>query len=242
MKTVLPYKEDKSGKKEQVSKMFDNISGKYDFLNHFLSAGIDILWRKKAVKLLREDHPEIILDVATGTGDFALEAMKILKPNKIIGVDISKGMLEVGIEKLKKKHLTDKISLQLGDSENLSFEDNYFDAAIVAYGVRNFEHLDKGLSEMARVLKPGSSAVILEFSKPRKFPFKQLFNFYFRYILPGLGRMISKDKSAYTYLPESVQKFPEGEEFLKILKNAGFSEVKWIPLTFGISSIYHARK
>lgn len=242
LKTIVPYKEETSGKKEQVSRMFDNISGRYDFLNHFLSAGIDIIWRKKAIRRLKKEKPQLLLDVATGTGDLALEAQRILRPEKIIGVDISKGMLEIGREKIKKKKLEDRIVLQEGDSENLQFADNYFDAVIVSYGVRNFENLEKGLQEMARVVKQGGSVVILEFSRPRRFPFKQLFHVYFRYILPFIGKLISRDKSAYTYLPESVQAFPEGTTFVEILKRSGFSEATWIPLTFGISAIYHARK
>lgn len=239
--TVIPYKEQSGGKKEQVATMFNNISKKYDFLNHFLSLGIDIIWRKKSIKLLKELQPKIILDIATGTGDFAIEALS-LKPTKIIGIDISEGMLAVGKEKIKKKGLDHIITLQLGDSENLIFDDNYFDAYTVGFGVRNFENLEKGLSEMLRVLKPNGRAVILEFSKPKKFPIKQLYNFYFNRILPTIGNIISKDNAAYTYLPESVNAFPEGEEFVKILNKLGYKNVKAIPLLFGISSIYTATK
>ncbi|MBI2279301.1 MAG: bifunctional demethylmenaquinone methyltransferase/2-methoxy-6-polyprenyl-1,4-benzoquinol methylase UbiE [Bacteroidetes bacterium] len=239
--TVIPYKEQTSGKKEQVATMFNNISKKYDFLNHFLSLGIDILWRKKAIKLLKELQPKIILDIATGTGDFAIEALS-LKPTKIIGIDISEGMLAVGKEKIKSKGLDNVIELQLGDSENLLFDDNYFDAYTVGFGVRNFEHLEKGLAEMLRVLKPNGRAVILEFSKPKTFPVKQLYNFYFNHILPTIGKLVSKDNAAYTYLPESVNAFPEGDEFVNILNKLGYKNVQAIPLMFGISSIYTATK
>lgn len=235
--TVLPYKDKEGGKKQQVAEMFDNISPKYDFLNHFLSLGIDIRWRKKAVKLLEESQPRLILDVATGTGDFALEAMA-LSPDKIIGVDISEGMLDVGRKKMKEKGLADRIVLQSGDSEDLQFPEGTFDAVIVSFGVRNFENLKKGLAGMHRVLKPGGKVVILEFSKPKSFPFKQLYNFYFTYILPGIGRLVSKDQSAYTYLPESVQQFPDGKAFTEILDELGFSQTTCKPLTLGISSIY----
>ena len=238
---VVPYKEQNTGKKEQVADMFNNISQNYDFLNHFLSLGIDILWRKRAIKLLKPDQPKLILDIATGTGDFAIEALK-LNPDKVIGVDISEGMLSVGKAKMKKRGLDDRIEMQMGDSEKLLFEDNKFDAVIVSFGVRNFENLEKGLSDMNRVLKKGGKAVIVEFSKPKMFPFKQIYNFYFKFILPRLGRLISKDRAAYTYLPESVQSFPDGNDFLKILENTGFKNAQCIPLTFGISSIYIGEK
>ena len=221
--------------------MFNNISGKYDLLNHTLSLGIDILWRKKAIKLLAPYKPQRILDIATGTADFAIEAMS-LKPEQVIGVDISEGMLEVGKQKISKKQLQEVIQLELGDSENLRFEDNIFDAVIVAFGVRNYEHLEKGLSEMFRVTKPGGHVMIIEFSKPQRFPVKQLYNFYFKSILPNIGKYVSKDDAAYTYLPESVEAFPDGKDFLSILKKVGYKETKWIPLTLGISSIYWARK
>ena len=239
--TVIPYKDKQGSKKEQVASMFNNISGQYDFLNHFLSLGIDILWRKKAIKLLKADQPKLILDIATGTGDFAIEALA-LHPNKVIGVDISEGMLEVGRKKLKRKKLEEKIELQLGDSERLLFDDNKFDAIIVAFGVRNFENLEKGLTDMNRVLKPGGKAVILEFSKPKSFPFKQLYQFYFKWILPKIGSIISKDQSAYTYLPESVNEFPDGKKFLDILEKTGFTNNQCKPLTLGISSIYIGTK
>ena len=199
--------------------------------------GIDISWRKKAIKMLKKDQPKQILDIATGTGDFAIEALA-LNPDKVTGVDISEGMLSVGREKMKKKGLSDRIELLSGDSEQLQFEDNKFDAVIVSFGVRNFENLEKGLSDMHRVLKPGGKTVILEFSKPKMFPFKQLYSFYFKWILPKIGNTISKDQAAYTYLPESVREFPDGKNFLQILDKVGFKETKCKPLTLGISSIY----
>lgn len=239
--TVVPYKEKQSGKKEQVAEMFNNISRRYDFLNHFLSLGIDILWRKKAIRLLKPDQPKQILDIATGTGDFALEALA-LKPDRIVGVDISSGMLEMGKQKMKRKGVDHIIDMQMGDSEKLLFEDNTFDAAIVAFGVRNFENLEKGLKDMYRVLKPGGKTVIIEFSRPRRFPMKQLYNFYFKSILPIIGKLISKDQSAYTYLPESVDAFPDGQNFLDILSEVGYKQTQCRPLTFGISSIYIGQK
>ena len=238
---VLPYKDKNTSKKEQIAAMFNSISGKYDFLNHFLSLGIDILWRKRAVRLLKKHQPKLILDIATGTGDFAIEALS-LNPEKIIGVDISEGMLSVGREKLIKKNLTDKIELISGDSEFLPFEDNFFDAVIVSFGVRNFENLEKGLSDMLRVLKPGGKVVILEFSKPKSFPFKQIYQFYFQWILPKIGKLISKNHAAYTYLPDSVEAFPDGDHFLNILNKIGFQKNQCTPLTLGISSIYSGSK
>jgi demethylmenaquinone methyltransferase/2-methoxy-6-polyprenyl-1,4-benzoquinol methylase len=238
---VVPYKEGEKTKKGQVADMFDNISHKYDLLNHTLSLGIDILWRKKAIKLLKPFTPQTVLDIATGTGDFAIEAVK-LKPQEIIGVDISEGMLEVGRNKITKKGLTNIIELKYGDAESIAFEDNKFDAITVAFGVRNFENLKKGLSEMFRVTNVGGHVIIIEFSKPGKFPVKQLYNFYFNTILPKIGKVVSKDNAAYQYLPESVAAFPDGVEFLRILNEVGYKEAKCIPLTFGISSIYWARK
>ena len=234
---VVPYKEENTSKKEQVARMFDNISHRYDFLNHFLSLGIDRGWRKKAINLLRPLKPRQLLDVATDTGDFALQALS-LNPEKITGVDISDGMLQVGRKKMQDRNVADKIVLQLADSENLPFEENKFDAVTVGFGVRNFEHLERGLEEIFRVLRPGGVAVILEFSRPRKFPFKQGYNFYFKFILPKIGRIVSSDKTAYTYLPESVEAFPDGEDFLRILRDVGFKQTQCKSLTFGISSIY----
>jgi demethylmenaquinone methyltransferase/2-methoxy-6-polyprenyl-1,4-benzoquinol methylase len=236
-KDITPYGEKDLAKKEQVAKMFDNISARYDLLNHLLSLGIDIQWRKKAINLLKSKKPKLILDVATGTADFAIQALS-LKPEKVTGVDISEGMLEVGRAKINKKNLDHIISLEKGDSENLQFEDNKFDAVIVAFGVRNFENLESGLANMLRVLKKDGKVVILEFSKPLSFPFKQIYNFYFKTILPIIGNVISKDSSAYTYLPESVQAFPQGSKFLEILNKTGFNQTECIPLTFGICSIY----
>jgi len=239
--SVVPYKDKDGSKREQVAEMFDNISPKYDLLNHLLSGGVDIYWRKRAIKLLRKLQPKMILDIASGTGDFAIEALS-LNPEKIIGVDISEGMLAVGREKIKKLGKQDIITLQSGDSENLSFTDNYFDAVIVSFGVRNFQNLLAGLTEMNRVMKSDGMCVVVEFSKPKHFPFKQFYNFYFKYILPLIGKTVSKDSSAYTYLPESVQAFPDGEDFLEIYKKAGFKNTKCIPLTFGICTIYTGQK
>lgn len=238
---VLPYTNNSHTKKMQVSEMFDNISPKYDFLNHFLSGGIDIIWRKIAINKLKKYQPKVILDVATGTGDFAIEALA-LKPEKIIGVDISEGMLSFGNIKINKKNIQNIITLQKGDSENLEFNANTFDAVIVAFGVRNFENLEKGLSNILRVLKSGAPLVVLEFSKPKIFPIKQIYSFYFKFILPLLGKLVSKDASAYTYLPKSVEAFPEREQFLNILQTVGYVQCKHTSLTFGISSIYMATK
>jgi demethylmenaquinone methyltransferase / 2-methoxy-6-polyprenyl-1,4-benzoquinol methylase len=239
--TVLPYSNSKEGKKQQVASMFNNISPKYDLLNHLLSGGIDKLWRRKAINILKKEHPSLILDVATGTGDFAIASLKA-NPSKVIGVDISEGMLNIGREKIRKLGLEKKIEMISGDSENLQFQDNNFDAIIVGFGVRNFEDLERGLSEMYRVLKKDGTLLVLEFSKPAKFPFKNLYNFYFRYVLPLIGRMVSKDSSAYDYLPESVRKFPYGKDFLNILRKTGFNSLECIELSFGVCSIYLARK
>lgn len=241
MSTVTPYKDNSRSKKEQVATMFDNIAPKYDFLNQLLSLGIHKSWRRKAINLLKEKKPKTILDIATGTGDFAIEAVK-LNPEKIVGVDISEGMLKLGKEKIVKLGLQNLIELKSGDSETLPFSDNSFDAITVGFGVRNFENLEKGINDIYRVLNPGGVLAILEFSKPRNFPIKQIYNFYFKFITPTIGKIFSKDNSAYTYLPESVNAFPDGEDFLKILKNAGFIETKAISLTFGIASIYFCKK
>ncbi len=238
---VVPYKTEKSGKKEQIERMFNNISPRYDFLNHLLSLGIDKIWRRTAISFLKPLNPQRILDVATGTGDFAIQAL-VLNPKRVIGIDISEGMLTMGRKKIKNLEITQKVELITGDSENLQFEENWFDAVTVGFGVRNFENLEKGLSEILRVMKPGAMLVVLEFSRPRKFPMRQLYNFYFKNILPGLGRLISNDPAAYTYLPESVEAFPDGMDFENILKKVGFKETACKPLTFGISSIYTARK
>lgn len=221
--------------------MFDTISARYDFLNHLLSLGIDRSWRRKAIRMLREGQPKYILDVATGTGDFAIQALS-LNPDKVVGIDISEGMLSKGRAKLAERKLGERIELLKGDSENIPFEGNKFDAVTVAFGVRNFENLERGLQEIHRVLRPGGQLVVLEFSKPRIFPFRQIFNFYFRFILPRIGSLVSKDRSAYRYLPESVRDFPDGERFTAILRKVGFNQTACKELTFGISSVYSARK
>ncbi len=237
---ITPYK-NKENKKVQVAKMFDNIAARYDFLNHFLSLGIDILWRKRAVREIGKVSPKTILDIATGTGDLAVEA-SVLKPTKIIGVDISEGMLDIGRKKMKANGLDSTIELQFGDSENLPFEDNSFDAITAGFGVRNFEDLPKGLSEMCRVMNKGGKIAILEPAEPTTFPFKQLYNLYFTRFLPFVGKLVSKDNAAYTYLPESVAAFPSGQAFLKELEIAGFRHPQHIKLTFGIAALYIATK
>lgn len=237
-KVVTPYQNEQVTKKEQVADMFNNISKTYDFLNHFMSLGIDIIWRKMAINELKANKPKHILDVATGTGDFAFEALSILKPEKITGVDISRGMLDIAEQKITKRNLGDKFSVKLGDSEKLPFADDEFDAVTVAYGVRNFENLEAGMADIFRVLKPGGKVVVLEFSKPRAFPVKQLYNFYFKYITPGIGKLFSKDARAYSYLPESVAAFPDGKNFTAVMDKVGFKNTKNRALTFGISSIY----
>jgi demethylmenaquinone methyltransferase/2-methoxy-6-polyprenyl-1,4-benzoquinol methylase len=237
-KIITPYQDKDATKKEQVADMFNNIAKTYDFLNHFMSLGIDIIWRKKAINELKKDKPALILDVATGTGDFAFEALSILNPELIVGVDISQGMLDIAKQKIAKRNLGHKFEVKLGDSEKLPFNDNEFDALTVAYGVRNFENLEKGLADMLRVLKPGGKAVVLEFSKPKAFPVKQLYNFYFNYITPGIGKIFSKDARAYSYLPESVAAFPDGKNFVALMDKVGFKNTKNRPLAFGICSIY----
>jgi demethylmenaquinone methyltransferase / 2-methoxy-6-polyprenyl-1,4-benzoquinol methylase len=225
-------------KKARVESMFDSIAWRYDFLNHFLSFGIDIFWRRRAITIISKSYKNpYILDVATGTGDLAIAAMRI-NPSKITGIDISKNMLEIGKEKIEKRGLSEKIELISADSEKIPFSDNLFDVAMVAFGVRNFSDPLKGLSEMKRVIRDGGMILVLEFSKPTKFPFRTVYNFYFRNILPFFGKMFSKDKAAYNYLPESVMKFPDNEEFLKLLSMAGFSDTRQIKLTGGVASIY----
>lgn len=239
--TIKPIQASGKSKKQQVEEMFDSISKRYDFLNHFLSLGIDKSWRKKAVSYLKDDKPKLVLDVATGTADLAIECLT-LNPEKVIGVDLSDGMLDMGRKKLLERKLDGKIELRKGDSEKLLFEDNYFDACTVGFGVRNFENLDLGLSEIYRVLKPGAKLVVLEFSKPRVFPVKQVYNLYFNTILPFWGRYISKSSSAYSYLPESVRHFPDGTDFLAHLEKAGFANTSMKSLSFGICSIYVGSK
>lgn len=239
-KEVKPYQEHGS-KKEQVADMFDNIAERYDLLNHVLSLSIDKGWRKKVVKMASEGEPKLILDVATGTADLAI-ALQKAHPDKITGIDISAGMLDVGRQKIAKKGLSQLITLEQADSENLPFEDNTFDAITVAFGVRNFENLKKGLSEMQRVLKPNGRLLVLEFSQPQRFPFKQIYNFYFKNILPTVGKIISKDSRAYTYLPESVEAFPYGETFMNIMSDCGYKKGRRIPVTFGIATIYEGLK
>ncbi|MCA6362938.1 MAG: bifunctional demethylmenaquinone methyltransferase/2-methoxy-6-polyprenyl-1,4-benzoquinol methylase UbiE [Bacteroidetes bacterium] len=235
--SVTPYNTEES-KKAQVASMFDNIAHRYDFLNQLLSLGIHKGWRRKATRKLTALKPQQVLDVATGTGDFAIEINKQLKPAHITGVDISEGMLSHGRVKINEQGLAQKITLTYGDSENLPFNEASFDAITVAFGVRNFETLDKGLSGMFRVLRPGGMLVVLEFSRPRKFPVKQLYSFYFLKMLPFIGKLFSKDARAYTYLPESVNAFPDGDQFLERLRKAGYTDVTCQPLTFGIASIY----
>ncbi|MCB0382341.1 MAG: bifunctional demethylmenaquinone methyltransferase/2-methoxy-6-polyprenyl-1,4-benzoquinol methylase UbiE [Psychroserpens sp.] len=241
MSKVKPYKDSDLNKKQQVTQMFDNISKEYDGLNRVISFGIDIKWRNKVVDIVAKSHPETILDIATGTGDLAISLAKT-SASKIVGLDISDGMLEVGRKKINTKKLNEKISMVIGDSENLPFDDHSFDAITVAFGVRNFETLEKGLAEIYRVLKPGGVFVILETSVPIKTPFKQGYNFYTKYILPTIGKVFSKDQSAYSYLCESASVFPFGEALNNILRKIGFINVVDQPQTFGVATIYSASK
>ncbi|WP_345277107.1 bifunctional demethylmenaquinone methyltransferase/2-methoxy-6-polyprenyl-1,4-benzoquinol methylase UbiE [Litoribaculum gwangyangense] len=241
MSKVKPYKNSDLGKKEQVTQMFDTISSDYDGLNRVISFGIDIKWRKKVVKLVNESNPETILDIATGTGDLAINLAET-NAKKIIGLDISSGMLEIGKEKIKNKELDSKIEMILGDSENMPFEDNSFDAITVAFGVRNFETLENGLKEIYRVLKTNGTFVILETSVPTKSPYKQGYHFYTKYILPLIGKAFSKDRSAYKYLSESASIFPYGEALNNILRKIGFINVEDFPQTFGVATIYKSSK
>jgi demethylmenaquinone methyltransferase/2-methoxy-6-polyprenyl-1,4-benzoquinol methylase len=234
---VKPYNQVDKSKKQEVAEMFDNISARYDFLNHFLSLGIDKIWRRKAIKQLRSIPVKKIIDIATGTGDFAIAALK-LNPEEVIGLDISAGMLAVGEQKMIKNKVDSIIKMQLGDSENIPYDSNYFDALTVGFGVRNFENLELGLTEMLRVLKPGGKAVILEFSKPKRFPIKQIFGFYSRYFIPFFGKRISKDAQAYSYLPESVAAFPEGKDFEEILHKIGYKNIESTLVSGGIATIY----
>ncbi|TDE31186.1 MULTISPECIES: bifunctional demethylmenaquinone methyltransferase/2-methoxy-6-polyprenyl-1,4-benzoquinol methylase UbiE [Flavobacterium] len=238
---ITPYKDSALGKKEQVAKMFDTISGNYDNLNRVISFGIDIKWRKKVLQIVAKSNPKIILDIATGTGDLAI-LMAQTNAKKIIGLDISAGMLEVGVKKIASKNLSNTIEMILGDSENMPFEDNYFDAITVAFGVRNFDDLEKGLAEILRVLKPNGIFVILETSVPDKTPYKQGYNFYTKNILPLIGKVFSKDDVAYGYLSESAAAFPYGEVLNNILRKIGFIDVVALPQTFGVATIYSASK
>lgn len=240
-KQITPYKNSNLGKKEQVAEMFDKISKNYDGLNRVISLGIDVSWRKKVVKLISENNPKHILDIATGTGDLAI-MMSSLQPNKIIGLDISQGMLDVGKQKIDKANLSDKIEMIVGDSENMPFENDTFDAITVSFGVRNFENLNKGLTEILRVLKPGGKFVVLETSNPTKFPFKQGYKLYTNLILPLIGKIFSKDKIAYSYLSETANSFPFGQDFNNILLKNGFKNADNIPVTFGVASIYTSTK
>jgi demethylmenaquinone methyltransferase/2-methoxy-6-polyprenyl-1,4-benzoquinol methylase len=239
---VVPNQMSTLDKKEQVADMFNDISGRYDFLNRFLSAGIDISWRKKALEELREIEPKHLLDVATGTADVAIMAAKQLQPEKITGIDISEGMLDVGRKKIKEEKLEDTISLLRGDSEAINFKDETFDAVTVAFGVRNFMHLEKGLSEILRVLKPGGKLVVLEFSKPATPVVKSIYSFYMKIVTPGVGKLFSQNRDAYKYLDESIRQFPEGKDFTSILDQLGYHQTYSKTLSLGICSIYCGTK
>lgn len=238
---IKPYNS-KEAKGKQVERMFDSIAHSYDFLNHTLSLGIDKHWRKAAIESLRPFHPQHILDVATGTGDFAMLAAKQLKPKEIIGIDLSEKMMDVGKEKIKNTLLDNVIHFKKEDCLHLSFENNTFDAVMVAYGIRNFENLDQGLKEMCRVMKKGGRLVIIELTSPNQFPMKQLFWLYSHILMPTIGKIISKDNQAYAYLPATMEAFPQGEKMISILQKAGFSEVKFKRFTFGLSTLYTASK
>jgi len=239
---IIPYKDSVKGKKEQVAEMFNRIAGRYDLLNRFLSARTDIGWRKKAIRHLRKDNPRIVLDVATGTADMAIMASKMLNIEKIIGIDISDQMLEVGQKKVEKEQLASKIQLQPGDSETIKFAENTFDAVMVAFGVRNFENLDKGLSEMLRVLKPGGSVLILEFSKPKQKLIKSFYGLYMNVIAPKVAHWFNQNKEAYLYLCESANAFPDRQNFIDILNKVGYTDTQCKPLSLGICCIYTGRK
>ena len=239
---IIPFKESGKSKKEQVAEMFDSIAGRYDAMNRFLSARTDIGWRKKAIRLLKKDDPKRILDVATGTADMAIMACKILKPEKLIGIDISEGMLELGRKKIEKESLGDIIQLQTGDSETINQPSGSFDAVMVAFGVRNFENLENGLAEMLRVLKPGGRLIILEFSKPRRRAVKSLYNLYMNMVAPRVARWFRQNKDAYLYLNESASAFPDRHTFTDILNKTGFTDTGFKPLSLGICCIYSGRK
>jgi demethylmenaquinone methyltransferase/2-methoxy-6-polyprenyl-1,4-benzoquinol methylase len=240
-KKVTPYKDSELGKKEQVTEMFDNVSSNYDFLNRVLTFGIDISWRKNVVALVKEGKAKKVLDIATGTGDLAIMMAKAAIDD-VTGLDISPGMLNIGIQKVKDEGLKAKVDMIIGDSEQLPFDEGTFDAVTVAFGVRNFENLELGLREILRVLKPNGSLTVLETSQPTSFPVKQGFQFYSKYVIPTVGKLFSKDKSAYDYLPESAAAFPYGEKFNNILLKTGFNSSKVYPQTLGVATIYHAIK
>ncbi|MBK9381874.1 MAG: bifunctional demethylmenaquinone methyltransferase/2-methoxy-6-polyprenyl-1,4-benzoquinol methylase UbiE [Chitinophagaceae bacterium] len=239
---IIPFKDSEKSKKQQVADMFDKIASRYDLMNRFLSARTDIGWRKKAIQKLKKDNPQHILDVATGTADMALMAYKMLKPAYITGIDISEGMLELGRKKIEKEQLGDKIQLHVGDSETIKSAENTFDAVMVAFGVRNFENLEKGLTEMLRVLKPGGQLIVLEFSKPRSKAVKKFYNLYMGIVAPQVARWFKQNKEAYKYLNESAKAFPDRHLFTDILKKVGYSNTEFQPLSFGICCIYSGRK
>jgi len=240
--SIKPYDDSGKAKKEQVAEMFDSIAGRYDLLNRMLSAGIDLSWRKKAIKQLKKDDPQTILDVATGTADMAILEARLLNPQKIVGIDISGQMLELGRKKVEKEGVSELIELQLADSEAINFPDNSFEAVTVAFGVRNFEHLENGLKEMLRVLKPGGKLVVLEFSRPRIKLFRSLYNLYMGIVAPEVARWFSRNKKAYQYLNQSAKLFPERQDFINILKRVGYSDTYYKPLSAGICCIYCGRK
>jgi demethylmenaquinone methyltransferase/2-methoxy-6-polyprenyl-1,4-benzoquinol methylase len=238
---IIPFKDSAKSKKEQVAEMFDNIAGRYDFMNRFLSARTDIGWRKKAINLLKKDNPQAILDIATGTGDMAIMACKLLNPTQIIGIDISAQMLEIGKKKIEKEGLADRIQLHIGDSETINYRENTFDAGMVAFGVRNFENLEKGLSEIKRVLKPGGQLVVLEFSKPKQ-PVRSFYNLYMRIMAPQIARWFKQNKEAYQYLNESANAFPDRQDFIDILNKVGYTDTRFKSVSLGICCIYTGRK
>jgi len=239
---IIPFKDSSKTKKEQIAEMFNNIAGKYDVMNRFLSAGTDIGWRKKAIRMLKTNPPKDLLDVATGTADMALMAYKMLKPKNITGIDISEGMLDLGRKKIEKEGLGDKIQLFQGDSETINFPENSFDAVMVAFGVRNFENLENGLTEMWRVLKPGGSLIVLEFSKPRRKAIKGLYKFYMNIVAPQVTKWFRQNEAAYQYLNESANAFPDRHLFTDILKKVGYKETSFTPLSLGICCIYAGKK